>query len=197
MNKPLIYTYITQLEKELKTVLVNNRFADLIISEIINESIIVLHECSNSSMSDEETAKGNVCLHIESFYKPEHLNKVIDKYWNERLSYGFRGRIMATPDNLIRFRASVDTTRKEVMEEKNAMLYAIKNTNLKQNPANQNKPLARLHMNRMIKVSLLLFALIIALLFALNGRYIKVADEYYFDKWTKTMLEIGKYEVIE
>lgn len=53
------------------------------------------------------------------------------------------------------------------------------------------------HISKVIKVLLYVSALIIAFLFALNGRYIKVADEYYFDKWTKTMLEIEKYEVIE
>lgn len=45
-----------------------------------------------------------------------------------------------------------------------------------------------------IKVLLLIFALIIAFLFALNGRYSHVGGLLYFDKWTK---EIKKYEIIE
>lgn len=42
-----------------------------------------------------------------------------------------------------------------------------------------------------------MFALIVAFLFAQNGRYMMIDDEYYFDKWTKTMLEIKRYEIIE
>lgn len=38
-----------------------------------------------------------------------------------------------------------------------------------------------------------MFALIVAYLFALNGRYIKK----FFDKWTKTILYIGIYEKIK
>lgn len=53
MNKAVIYTYISQIENELKTVLTNNRFSELIIAEIINESIIELHEVNNSSMSEK------------------------------------------------------------------------------------------------------------------------------------------------
>lgn len=43
----------------------------------------------------------------------------------------------------------------------------------------------------------LVIALCIAYLFALNGRYIQVDDDYYFDKWTKSMLEITRYKTIE
>lgn len=45
-----------------------------------------------------------------------------------------------------------------------------------------------------IKVLILIFALIVAFLFALNGRYSHVGELLYFDKWTK---EIKEYEVIE
>lgn len=47
------------------------------------------------------------------------------------------------------------------------------------------------------KIVLLIILLVIGYLFALNGRYIKVDDEYYFDKWTKTILEIQKYEEVK
>lgn len=129
MNKQQIYSYVCEIEADLKDLIQNNRFSELIVSEIINESIIEVHEIDNSSMSDEETARGIVALNIESFYNPKHLLKVEDKYWHwdERLQYGFRGRIMATPDNLMRFRMAVDTTRKEVKEEMNAMLHAVRN----------------------------------------------------------------------
>lgn len=44
---------------------------------------------------------------------------------------------------------------------------------------------------------LMVLALIVAYLFALNGRYVKLDDDYYFDKWTKTMLEIQRVEQVE
>jgi hypothetical protein len=127
MNKSLIYTFICELEQELKELLSNNRFSELILCEIINDAIITMHEVDNSSKSDEDTAKGFVILSIERFYTPKYLQAVEDKYWNwdKRLHHGFRGRILPTPDNLLRFRMSVDTTRKEVDMEKKAMLHAV------------------------------------------------------------------------
>lgn len=61
----------------------------------------------------------------------------------------------------------------------------------------QNKPQTSTLVSRTIKVSFLILALIVAYLFALNGRYIKEDDEYYFDKWTKTILVIERYETIK
>lgn len=48
-----------------------------------------------------------------------------------------------------------------------------------------------------VKGIFLVLVLIIAYLFALNGRYIQVDDDYYFDKWTKSMLEITRYKTVE
>lgn len=42
-----------------------------------------------------------------------------------------------------------------------------------------------------------MFALIVAYLFALNGRYIKTGSGEFFDKWTKTLIIIDRYEEIE
>lgn len=50
----------------------------------------------------------------------------------------------------------------------------------------QNKDHARILFSRVGELLFLTFALIIAYLFALNGRYIQIDDELYFDKWTKT-----------
>lgn len=50
------------------------------------------------------------------------------------------------------------------------------------------------HISNVIKVLLFVSVLIVAYLFALNGRYSHVGGLLYFDKWTK---EIKKYEVIE
>ena len=50
------------------------------------------------------------------------------------------------------------------------------------------------HISKVIKVLLFVSVLIVAFLFALNGRYSHVGGLLYFDKWTK---EIKKYEVIK
>lgn len=50
------------------------------------------------------------------------------------------------------------------------------------------------HISKAIKVLLFVSALIVAFLFALNGRYSHVGGLLYFDKWTK---EIKEYEVIK
>lgn len=62
---------------------------------------------------------------------------------------------------------------------------------------NQNKPHSRILFSQAIKILFLVLALFVVYLFALNGRYIKIDDEYYFDKWTKTMLEIKRVDFIE
>ncbi len=50
---------------------------------------------------------------------------------------------------------------------------------------------------QVLKIFICICALILAYLFALNGRYTKEDDEYYFDKWTKTILVIEKYKAVE
>lgn len=40
-------------------------------------------------------------------------------------------------------------------------------------------------MKKWIKVLLVVLTLIVAFLFALNGRYTKINGSYYFDKWTQ------------
>ena len=62
---------------------------------------------------------------------------------------------------------------------------------------NKNKPHSRILFFQAIKALFFVLALFVAYLFALNGRFIKIDDEYYFDKWTKTMLEIKRVDFIE
>lgn len=62
---------------------------------------------------------------------------------------------------------------------------------------NHNNPYRNTQIANIIKGAFLVIVLVIAYLFALNGRYIQVDDDYYFDKWTKSMLEITRYKTIE
>lgn len=41
-----------------------------------------------------------------------------------------------------------------------------------------------------IKLIIVCILLIIAYLFALNGRYSKVEDNFYFDKWKQCIIEV-------
>ena len=59
-----------------------------------------------------------------------------------------------------------------------------------------NKPDRRNVFVWMIKVSFLVLALIVAYLFALNGRYTHIGGDEFFDKWTKTILVIDKFNEI-
>ena len=48
-----------------------------------------------------------------------------------------------------------------------------------------------------IKVFFFALALIVAYLFALNGRYIYLGHEDFFDKWTKTIIFTDRIEVVK
>lgn len=47
-----------------------------------------------------------------------------------------------------------------------------------------------------LKILFFALALVLAYLFALNGRYIKVDYEVYFDKWTRQMIIIDREKII-
>lgn len=190
MNKPFIFQYIAELEQDLKKLISNNRFSELIIAEIINESIIQAYEMGNSSLSDEETAKGIVAMNIQYFYKPEHLVKVEDKYWNwdNRLQYGFRGRIMTTPDNLIRFRMSVDSTRKEVAEEKDAMLHAVRNFTFRIKPKRERNTKSLIAI--LAGFMLIVLASIGIYSYSISNRYQRINADTVFDKWTGKSIDV-------
>lgn len=129
MSKELIYSYICELETDLKLLLVNNRFSELIICEIINRSIIMMHELvGEDRLTDEETTRKLVSISIEAFYTPRYLMKVKQKYadLSNHLHYGFRPHIIMTHDRLVEFGIAVDLERKEVVEEKDAMLRAVR-----------------------------------------------------------------------
>ena len=159
-------------------------------------AIIMMHEVDDSSESDEETAKGLVAMSIQSFYEPKHLQKVENKYWHweEYLHYGFRGRVMATPDNLMRFRTAVDTTRKEVQEEINAMLHAVRNISFI--PKSKYRKNKYLSVSTSWKLIVLICALISAFLYAYQRRYMRMGDDAVMDTWKGTLLvpnNVGKY----
>lgn len=196
MNKSLIYTFICELEQELKELLSNNRFSELILCEVINDAIITMHEVDNSSKSDEDTAKGFVVLSIERFYSPKYLQAVEDKYWNwdKRLHHGFRGRILPTPDNLLRFRMSVDTTRKEVDMEKKAMLHAVSTHDFKSKIRKYGNIKPNIY-KIIISIAIFLLIAINIVFYALNNRYLRMDEEIVFDKWTGKNINVFEQQL--
>lgn len=196
MNKSHIYTFICELEQELKELLSNNRFSELILCEVINDAIITMHEVDNSSKSDEDTAKGFVVLSIERFYTPKYLQAVEDKYWNwdKRLHHGFRGRILPTPDNLLRFRMSVDTTRKEVDMEKKAMLHAVSTHDFKSKIHKYGNIQLNIY-KIMISITVFLLIAISIVFYALNNRYLRMDEEIVFDKWTGKNINVFEQQL--
>lgn len=61
----------------------------------------------------------------------------------------------------------------------------------------QNKPDRRNSIAGAIKVFILVFALIVAYLFALNGRYMMIDENVYFDKWHKKLIDVQIYEEVK
>lgn len=191
MNKPLIYSYICQLEHELYSVIPNNRFKEIVVSEIITGAIVQLHELDNSSKSDEDTAKGLVSMNIQTFYSTKHLLKVEDKYWNweDRVQYGYKGRIMPTPDNLIRFREAVDCTKPIVSEERMAMTHAVRNCILEHRSS--NKPHFKMSL---VLVLIGLFFVALASIgiysYSISNRYQRINARIVFDNWTGKSIDV-------
>lgn len=62
---------------------------------------------------------------------------------------------------------------------------------------NENKPHLSDAIFQTIKVLVLLFALLISFLFALNGRYHVHNEGMYFDKWTKTIIFVDRVKEIK
>lgn len=77
--------------------------------------------------------------------------------------------------------------------------YAMRQLYLERGAKPINKTKKHISMLQMIKVLFLILALIVAFLFALNGRYIKADEQIYFDKWKKTLilLDDSRFELIK
>ena len=62
---------------------------------------------------------------------------------------------------------------------------------------NGNNPHLRHAIFQTIKALILIFALLISFLFALNGRYHVHNEGMYFDKWTKTIIFVNRVKEIK
>lgn len=132
-----------------------------------------------------------VRMQIENFFKPKNISLVVDKYWNERLIYGFT-RVNPTKDNLIRFRSVVDITKPSVLEIKYTMLNAVQNADLSrvQRDIDLNRQSNKIPKWIIASVIVGLVAIFMVLfLFATNSRYIKTGDCVVFDKWKSEYIE--------
>lgn len=62
---------------------------------------------------------------------------------------------------------------------------------------NKNKPNLSDAIFQTTKALILIFALLISFLFALNGRYHVHNEGMYFDKWTKTIIFVDRVKEIK
>ena len=187
MNKSIVFDYISQMNKPFNLILKGYPFSDLITNEILNASIIAIRELDNSSFDDLETAKRMVRMQINSFFEPKNIQKVVNTYWNDNVTYGFT-RVNPTKENLLKFRQAVDLSIPSVVEIKHSLMNAIDKFEPNRIPiskAEQHKVIQKYAFKVLVAIVILVFAY----LFALNGRYSKVGDNFYFDKWKSCVIE--------
>lgn len=55
-----------------------------------------------------------------------------------------------------------------------------------------NELFSKNDISQTIKVLFLILALIVAFLFALNGRYMMIDEDYYLDKWKKEVRSVDE-----
>ncbi len=196
MNKSVVFDYISQMNKPFNLILKDYPFSDLITNEILNASLIAIRELDNSSFDDLETAKRMVRMQINSFFEPKNIQRVVNTYWNDNVTYGFT-RVNPTKENLLKFRQAVDLNIPSVVEIKHSLMNAIDKfepSRVLNSKVGQNKFLQKYA----IKVLVTIVILVFAYLFALNGRYSHAEQAVYFDKWTKQALifnpDTGSFE---
>lgn len=191
MNKHLVYQHISELEKELLGVLSYEQFAKLIVSEIINQSIIQLHELKGGLITDEKTAKDLILRNIQSFFTPAHIAKVEDKLqnWDNRVCYGHRGKTSSTLKNIIEFRLACDISRRQVSEMRDTMLHAVRNFTFKSKPT--SKQIASTHFI-VILAGIILIALVSVGIYSysVSNRYQRINSDIVFDNWTGESIDV-------
>lgn len=186
MNKGKVFDYISQLEKEMLLILQGHPYKDLVVAEILNSATVDIREISTSNFSDGMTAKNMVSMQIKQFYEPKNISKVVMKYWNDQLTYGFT-RVNPTKENLIRFRESVDISKPKVVEQKYALIHCVENFKF----VNNSSPMifsAYPSLRIVAKVLCVLCLFVLAYLFALNGRYHYFSSGVAIDKWTHKII---------
>ncbi len=185
MDKHVVYSCICQLEKEMLCALSFNQFARLIVSEIVNETLIQLHELKGGLSTDEKTVKDLICRSIDSFYTPVNLSKVEDKLcnWDNRVCYGHRGRTAITTKSLAEFKIATNTSIKHVEKEKNEMLYAVRNFTFKSKSTNKQN--TRLHLFAGIIGAIFIILTSIGIYsYSISNRYQRINASTVFDNWT-------------
>lgn len=197
MDKNVVYSYICQLEKEMLCVLSYNQFARLIVSEIVNKTLIQLHELKGGLSTDERTAKDLISRNIDCFFTPVNLVKVEDKLcnWDNRLCYGFRGMMAITPKDLVEFRIATNTSFKHVEKEKDEILNAVRNFTFKSKPSPYHNKAKQSRILVIISIILIALTSIGIYFYSINNRYQRINADIVFDNWTGKSIDV--FENIE
>lgn len=196
MKKAIVFDYISQMNNPFKLILKGYPFSDLITNEILNASLIAIRELDNSSFDDLETAKRMVRMQINSFFEPKNIQRVVNTYWNDNVTYGFT-RVNPTKENLLKFRQAVDLNIPSVVEIKHSLMNAIDKFEPSEMPIQKigtNKAIQKYVIKALVAIAIF----VLAFLFAINGRYSHTGESLYFDKWTNKALifnpDTGNFE---
>lgn len=193
MNKALIYLYISELEKELLGILAYHQFAQIIVSEIVNEAIITLHELPGGLATNEKTAKDLIQRNIRSFFSPTNTVKIIDKFqnWDNRVCYGYRGKTPFNTKTLIEFKLATDSSLKQVKNLEHAMLEAVSKYSFKCKQVNKpsnNHSLSAI----LVGVALIALASVGIYSYSISNRYQRINAYTVFDNWTGKSIDVDK-----
>lgn len=189
MNKYLVYQYISELEKELLGVLSYEQFAQLIVCEVINQSIIQLHELRGGLITDEKTARDLVSRNIQSFFTPANIARVEDKLqnWDNRLCYGVRGKISSTPKDIIEFRIACDISRNQVIKKREEMLHTVRNFTFRSKPKHERNVKSRFIITGLILTILVAYGIYS---YSISNRYQRINADTVFDNWTGKSIDV-------
>lgn len=82
MRKGNVVEYIMQFEKGVKYVLRDNPLKDMLVFEIINGSLVYVHDLDASNFTDDVTARNITQLVIKSLFTKEKLMRAFTKHVN-------------------------------------------------------------------------------------------------------------------
>ena len=178
MRKGNVVEYIMQFEKGVKFVLRDNPLKDMLVFEIINGSLVYVHDLDASNFTDDVTARHIVQLVIKSLFTKEKLMKAFTKHVNCYNTLGLNQHsLIHNIDRDCNYVKELSENKKELEAISELLCSHVVNYKFRKN----NKP----HRKQMILVAcgLIAFLLIAFLVFFLfvRGKAQKVGQYVYID----------------
>lgn len=181
MDKVAVIGYMYELDKELRKRLSDYPFYQIILNEAMNEALLLANQCHDSSFSDKEAAIGFIDLSIKSIFRRQNFPSE-DKYWDSQKKYigkkeynkenlGYEEFVSYTSIDNQNSRYFIGGAKFCMEHYDSSFLYKEKNNN------KHGKTLY------ILKFITIIISLLIAYLFALNGRYYVSDKGIILDKW--------------